>query len=118
MAPPACKAVSLDDCPIADELVSATAEKMHRRKDDPIIDGIHNRLDTLEDLAADIREIKSWIDTVVKMTKVMEWLVTTGSKVAWACMKITLFFGVLWASLKISTTEFLDAARSLLRGGK
>ena len=54
MAPPACKVVSLDDCPIADELVSATAEKMHRRKDDPVIDGIHNRLDTLEDLAAGI----------------------------------------------------------------
>ena len=89
-----------------------------QRKDDAVIevingkiDDIHLRLDKIEDLSNDFKEIKEWIATVVKVTQLLEILGCFMAK--WAA-SLGLFAGAV-ASIYISIKTGIKDAIGLFR---
>lgn len=78
---------------------------MERRKEDPVIVAIHVRLDRLEDISADLSEIKEWIGTVVKVTRMLE--LTGNFLTRWAVLwlKLTGAIGFVWITFKYGLVE-------------
>lgn len=92
--------------------------KRHRVNGDPVIDAIHDRLDTLEELAEDIRQIKEWIATVVKVMKAMEFFGHTFSRIAVVIAKISFGCSLIWLSIQMGIHDLTTFVMNLLRGGK
>lgn len=86
-----------------------------RRKDDPVIVAIHDRLTTLESLSADMKEIKEWIATVVRMTLIIETVSDFIMKWIWRFVKFFAAVGSVWAIFKLGTTEALSYLRSFIK---
>ncbi len=86
---------------------------MERRKEDPVIVAIHSRLDKLEDISGDLREIKEWIATVVKVTRGLEVVGCFMSRMVVVCVKVTAGVAILWAAVKFGMAEALAWVRGL-----
>lgn len=110
-----CEALKLEDCPIVDELINEATKEMRRRKDDPIIEGIHHRLDMIERMDAKFAKIIEWLETIEKVTKGLEWLVDSCTKIAIAAAKISIAVGAIWVSVRMSVSDIAEFVREVLR---
>jgi len=108
----------MGDCPIADALVNSALHKLQRRKNDPVTTAIHMRLDALEELSNDMKEIKEWIATVVKVTRALEIIGGFITKWTLGMAKVSIACGVVWASIKLGGHEFVELLKAIFRGGK
>jgi len=122
---PRCHATRMSECPIAEALVDSALHKLKRRKNDPVTTAIHARLDTLEEIATgmkDIRawaaEIREWISTVTKVTRGMEVLVEFLAKWSGRAIKIAAAIGAVWASIRLSAQDVLDFLKVTMRWWK
>lgn len=77
-------------------------------EESPVITKIHERLDKLEELSADMKEIKEWIATVVRMTLLMEIVGDFLTKWAWRMGKLLVGFGVVWAALRLGLNDLKE----------
>ena len=88
---------------------------MERRRDDPVINAIHKRLDKLEEMQASLHRIEEWIATVVRMNMIIE--VVGDFLMRWAKRVMWVGGGVvaIGAAFKYGTLEFFNYARSMFR---
>ena len=87
---------------------------MERRKEDPVIIAIHERLDKLEDISATLARIEDWIATVTKVTRLLEIVGCFIEKWSIRFLKIGAVLGMVWASFKIGITDIKDFIRWIL----
>lgn len=87
---------------------------MERRKEDPVIVSIHDRLDRLEDISDDLREIKEWIATVVKVTRMFEIAGNFAAKWAILFGKIAAGTAIGWAAFKYGAESTFSKLREFL----
>lgn len=76
-----------------------------QRDTDNKIAAIHDRLDTLESLSHDMREIKEWIATVVKVTRLFEIMGCFMTKWAVRLGKIIVAIAAVWAFIRHGIDE-------------
>ncbi len=80
-----------------------------------MIAAIHKRLDALEEISSDMKEIKEWIATVVRMTLIIERVGDFMIKWAWRFVKFFSAVGAVWAMMKLGTVEVFNWIRSWVR---
>lgn len=86
---------------------------MERRKEDPVIVAIHERLDKLEDISSDIAEIKEWIATVVKVTRMLEVIGCFCSRWAKIWLQVGAAVAITVATIKYGVVESIAWLRGL-----
>lgn len=88
---------------------------MERRATSPEITAIHDRLDKLEEISDDMKEIKEWIATVVKVTRFFEVAGCFLGRWAVIWLKFTAAIGFTWAAFKLGMGDILIWLRGLLK---